>query len=371
MDTRFVLKKCVIAIGLAAHTFVIAELCVRAMNPQALMPRYITATPWGVRGNIPGATYRHRTPEVNVQYRINAQGMRADGDVSFDKPSGMCRVAMFGDSFFMGYELDLKDTVANQLELQLRQKGYRAEVLNFAVSGFGTGEMLRTYEAYATKFDPNLIVFQWHVSDLDDNIRSGLFTLNDSGIARAGQQYLPSVAIQDALMKSRVYRLVADNSHFYSWVRERAALMVKQLLLRLKEAQPISSAQASKNYATETPDIEAKAVAYPATLSAELLRSAKQEVAAAGRSFLVVDIPDPLSRIEFKSVWDQLPPQVVDGVDVIHADAIFKPIASPDTKLYYELGHGHITPPAAKALASAIASRIDEGRSLDGCRTSH
>src|SRR5262245_61865219 len=126
--------------GLAIYALVLAELCVRWMAPVPLMPRYVTGTAWGVRGNIPGAVYRHVTPEVNVEYRINSQGMRADREFSPAPDSQHCRIAMIGDSFFMGYELDLKDTIATQLEESLASQGQSAEVLNFSVSGFGTAE---------------------------------------------------------------------------------------------------------------------------------------------------------------------------------------------------------------------------------------
>lgn len=367
MDIRSVLKKSATAVGLAAYTFVVAELCVRAMNPQALMPRYITGTPWGVRGNIPGAAYRHRTPEVNVQYRINAQGIRADDDVSFDKPSGTCRVAMFGDSFFMGYELNLPDTIARQLESQLRQNGYRVDVLNFAVSGFGTGEMLRTYEAYASRFDPDVVIFQWHATDLEDNVRSGLYSLENEKITPAARTYLPSVAIQDMLMRSQLYRLIADNSHFYSWVRERAALLVKRLLLQLNEIRVSGAAHASVVGETKTSEPIVAPPQYPNMLAAYLLKYAKDEITGARRSFVVVDIPEPTSRTQFKSVWNLLPPQIVSGIDVVNAAETFKPLASANTKLYYERGHGHITPLAAHALAREVALRVEHLSAFKQC----
>ena len=187
-------------LALVIYSLVVAELFIRLFDPQALVPRYVTGTPWGIRGNIPNARYWHQTPEVKVQYRINSQGMRADRDYPLQKPAGTCRIALFGDSFFVGYELDLKDTFATQLEQQLRAEGFNAEVLNFSVSGFGTAEMLRQYEKVGRTFDPDIVLFEWHSTDPDDNVRSSLYRLQNGTLRTYRNRYLPGVPVQDFLM---------------------------------------------------------------------------------------------------------------------------------------------------------------------------
>ena len=204
------------AIGLVAYTLFFSELFIRLVAPQPMFPRYITGTPWGVRGNIPGAHYWHWSPEVDVEFRINRWGMRDDRDFALEKPPGTCRIAVFGDLFFMGYEVDLKDLFSARLEARLRSSGINVEVLNFSVSGFGTAEMLRTYEAFGRNFNPDLVIFQWHLSDPGDNVRSDLYRIVNGQLLPGSPTYLPSVEVQDVLMQSRVYRWVADHSQLYS-----------------------------------------------------------------------------------------------------------------------------------------------------------
>jgi len=355
--------------GLAIYTFVVCEFAVRVLKPQPLMPRYITGTAWGVRGNIPNAKYWHSTAEVRVEYRINAQGMRADRAISLSKPVGTCRVAMFGDSFFMGYELDLRDTVASQIETMLEENGYKAEVLNFSVSGFGTAEMLRTYDAYARGFSPDAVIFQWHSSDLDDNVRAGLYKIRNDRAIATGSSYLPSVAIQDVLMKLSPYRWLSDNSHLYSWLREKVAVLVKKMLVVRSDAKAVGDERASRPRPRNGRGREAKVVPHSVVLAAELLRLANESVIADGRSFLVVDIPKSRGRTAFESDWDRLPHSSVEEVEVLHAAEVFRPFAGPDTKLYYEEGHHHLTPLAARALASAVATRLIDRGSMTGCES--
>jgi hypothetical protein len=96
----------------AAYVLVLGEIFVRLFAPTAIMPRYVAATSYGVRGNAPSSHYWHFTPEVSVEYSINASGFRADREYPVAKPDGVCRVVLYGDSFFMGYEVDLSDSFA-------------------------------------------------------------------------------------------------------------------------------------------------------------------------------------------------------------------------------------------------------------------
>jgi hypothetical protein len=347
MTRRF--RQVMIVAALVAYALLLAELCVRVLAPQPLMPRYVTGTSWGVRGNIPGARYRHKTPEVNVEYRINSQGLRADRDYPLQPVAGLCRIGLVGDSYFVGYEVDLENTVAHQLELALQARGLAAEVLNFSVSGFGTAEMLRTYEGQMRRFSPDLVIMQWHVTDLDDNIRSDLYRLDGEGLRRGAAQYLPSVALQDWLMKWRLYRLVADNSQLYSYARESMASQLKTLLV-FRRSEPAG--------ADAPGDSDKPITGVKELLSARLLRESMKTVTADGADFLVVDIPEPHNPEGVLSVWSTLPGDVVSGVPVLHAGDTFLPMLASGTKLYFKKGHFHLTPVAATALAGSVAGRI-------------
>jgi hypothetical protein len=354
-----------VAAGLIAWGLILAEASVRVMDPQPLMPRYVTGTAWGMRGNIPGAVYRHRTPEVNVQYRINRQGLRADREFPLAPPPDSCRIGLIGDSYFVGYEADLEDTIARRLEIELEKRGVRAEVLNFSVSGFGTAEMLRTWEGQMRAFDPDFVVMQWHVTDLDDNIRSGLYAVKDGRLQRGADTYLPSIALQDRLMRSRLYRAIADNSQLYAFARERAAGAVKGLLVAIQQARQgndepdVHAAKAAEGISPDQPSAES-------LLSALLLREAMQKVKAGGAGFIVVDIPERDTRERLNSVWKNLPVALVQDIPVFHAADALTPLLSPDTSVFFEKGHWHLVPVAVSAVSAALADRVEpllrEGR---------
>lgn len=352
--------------GFAVYTLIFGEIFVRIADPQVLLPRYVTSTPWGVRGNIPGAHYWHSTPEVSVEFKINSQGMRANHDFPLAKAAGTCRIALFGDSFFMGYELNLQDTFASRLEERLRADHFNVEILNFAVSGYGTAEMIRSYENFGRSFAPDVVIFQWHSTDLDDNVRSGLYELKGGRLQSTGRSYLPAIRIQDALMKVGIYRLIADNSHLYSLARERLSNMVQKMLVIKERLTRIDT-----NLAAEPPTGKKKdglaAISYPAELSAALLRHAQQITRDERRDFFVVDIPDRMTRTSFKtSIGEVL--DLAPDLNVIQPLEALGNRAAPDTKLYFELGHFHLTPVAIDILVNVAVPQLRQSLNLRGCR---
>jgi hypothetical protein len=319
---------------------------------------------------MPNARYWHHTPEVDVEYRINSEGLRADRDYPFRKPSGTCRVAVFGDSFLIGYELDLKDTFTTRLEDLLRARGWRVEVLNFSVSGFGTAEMLHTYEAYARRFDPDIVMFSWHYSDVNDNVRSGLFRLNSGELENANSTYIPGGAVQDLLLGSALYRFIADNSQLYTLLRDRVVVFTKQMLVNLRQdRQHLNVAPENDDGGGVDEDELAHAAQEKANidLSSAIVAHAAEEVAADGRDFYLVEIPMRISRTKFRSTVEVLSASVRSSINIISPMTVFSKAARPDLKLYYELGHGHFTPRAARLLAEEAADTLSRSARLNAC----
>ncbi len=368
---RSVAVRALAGLALLAYTLAFCELFVRLFDPQAVMPRYITGTAWGVRGNIPNAHYWHHTPEVDVEYRINAQGLRADREIPLAKPADRCRIAVFGDSFMFGLEANLEDTFADRLEKALRARGIPVEVLNFAVGGFGTAEMLQTYEQFGRKFDPDVVIFSWDQSDLNDNVRSDLYRLEDGRLERAHATYLPAIGVQDALMKFRLYRLIADHSQLYTFIRERLNTILKRRQLSGQKARlgAEQAAEADEGGAPADTDLDELQRRNKIDLSAAILRRAHEEVTASGREFYLIDIPARVSRTEFSSPLEVLPSSLRDQVRVIAPEPAMRLAARPDLKLYYERGLGHFTPAGIDILVGQAVRVLEASPRLEQCGT--
>ncbi len=348
------LRRALLIPVLTLYSVFFAELFLRFMKPSPLLPRYVTAAPYGVRMNVPGATYWQTTREVRVQVRINEQGIRWDRAISRHKPEGVCRVVLYGDSFFMGYEVDLEDSFAFLLEDALRAAGHSCEVVNLAVSGFGTAEMLVALQADGLGYDPDLVVFQWHATDPIDNLRSGLFGVRDGQLTRLAEDYLPAVELRDRLSRYGIYRWVIENSHLYASLREATARRVKAVLAGLR-----ASGRADPTHAP------APTTGAPGrSLDALLLRAAQQETRSRGAAFLVVEIPSrngPGSYRAAPAAFADGRPTDLHWVSPLEA---FHAAAGPDRLLYREFGHGHLTELGNRVLTRVVVDYIDRERLL-------
>jgi hypothetical protein len=336
----------------AAYVILFGEVFLRLFAPQPILPRYVTAAPWGVRMNTPNSVYRQWTPEVDVQIRINGQGLRADHDFPEAKPPHSCRIALLGDSYFVGFESSLENSFAQRLEDRLRQDGYDAEVLNFAVSGHGTAEMLLTYDGYARKFDPDLVVVQWHRSDFNDNARSGLFQIKEDGkLHPLSPTYLPGTRLQAIFLSSAAYRWVAENSQLYNALRDKTARMVKRLLLAIRGRSGSTDPEGE----SDAPSLLTPQVA----LSTAIIQELRRHVEAAGDRFMMVEIPRRLSRQTFESGILPLPAALTRDPAFVSSFIVFNAAAGPDTKLFTEKGNFHLTALGNRLLGDLVAKHVE------------
>ncbi|MEE9328757.1 MAG: SGNH/GDSL hydrolase family protein [Parvularculaceae bacterium] len=337
------------AAGLYAGLF--AEAFLRVISPQAFIPRYVTAAPYGVRMNEPSRTYQQHTPEVSALIEVNAQGLRARHEYSVEKPKGVKRIALFGDSYFLGFEVNLEDSFAWQLEQQLRARKCPVEVLNFAVSGFGTAEMLRTLEQKGLNFEPDVVLFSWHHTDPADNIRSGLYRFEEQALEATGANYIPTVGMSRKIAKVPFYKALSNNSHAFTALREKIGRLAKNILT--------GGAVVTKTSSKSKTHLDQPADRPPASaLDLALIERSRQVSREANAAFYLIDIPTVQSRTWFRSGFRLLPETLVAADYTISALPRFDLEKSTTQKLYWEKGHRHLTPKGNLLLAEEVASKI-------------
>jgi hypothetical protein len=83
---------------------------------------------------------------------------------SFEKPPGVVRIALLGDSMVAAAQVPFHKTAGHVFEQKLNAlakagtiKPVTYEALNFGTSNFGIGQYLLTWEEYASKFDPDYV----------------------------------------------------------------------------------------------------------------------------------------------------------------------------------------------------------------------
>lgn len=354
-------KRLLLLVPLALYTALFAEVYLRVLLPQPMMPRYVTDGGDGIRGNLPNARYRHITPEVDVELRVNSQGLRADHELAIPKPEGLMRIALLGDSFFMGYEATLEESFAGQIESQLAAKGVRAEIVNLSVSGFGTAESLIALESRGLPFEPDLVVLEWHSTDSTDNLRSGLYHLDANGeLVRGNPSYLPAIATRERLMRIPGYALLIQHSHLYAALRERAGRFVKNLMM---SRMPWQRAPAPSTKASALADLPKEGRAIDAgALDRALVRRIQRVSKENGADFVLFDVPLTFSRTEFATSLQLLDAEFVARLPVLSPLARFQAEARPDQLLYLERGAGHWSARGNVIAAEHVVDYVLEGR---------
>lgn len=344
-----------------AWTLFAAEWFLRIFAQQPLMPRNVTASDFGTRVNVPNSVYRQRTPEVNVQVRINSQGIRADYEIPLEKPPGVKRIVVLGDSYGMGYEVDLKDAFTTQMANILQANGHKVEIVNLSVSGYGNAEELLMLEHRGFAFHPDLVLLAWHWTDLDDNIRSALFALRDGKLVRDQPTYLPGVRTRQMLDRIPGYSWMEANSQLYSFVRETTASKVKHLLVAIRGSEepavpqdlpPAPAARIASPPATQS----APQPGYSELLTAALLKRIQDESAQHGAPLLILDIPTWISRTHFITQFPHTAVSEEGRFDVVSPLKVFA--AHRGEKLYWERGHNHFTILGCRLVGELLARHI-------------
>lgn len=339
-------------LALFVYAVVFLELFVRIFAPQAILPRYITKSDYGIRVNIPNASYWHFTPEVTVEMQTNSAGMRDHREYTVDKTSGTCRVVLLGDSFFMGYEAIYEDSFAFQLEQSLKNQGALCEILNFSVSGFGTAESLIQLQEVGIRYQPDFVVLEWHHTDPDDNRRSNLFKVMNDELTRNAAEFLPGVDTQDKLMTFWIYRWASQYSHLYSAVRESVATSVKKLIVDVQKLRKTEKkAVGSSSDSTALPQ-------NARTLDGLLIDEVAKLANSTGAKLVLADVPDQIANGEIRSSFRLLPQDVTAPVAKASPTKQLEALRDKGVLVFRQKGQKHLTPLGYKALADSVAEPI-------------
>ena len=109
----------------------------------------------------PGADGFLVRPEYRVRLRINSQGLRGP-ERPYQKPAGVRRVLLLGDSFTEGYTVEEELSVRARLEAALLASGCAgSEVLNGGTAAWGTDQEYLFYHYEGRRYAPDVAGKPW------------------------------------------------------------------------------------------------------------------------------------------------------------------------------------------------------------------
>jgi len=347
------------ALAALALAFFAAEMVVRWLmaDTTVLFPRYHTGYQYGeyrLRGTRPNETYHHTSIDGRWQFVTNSKGFRDTREFAYEKPPGIFRVLVLGDSHTQGFEVRQEATYAAIAERALAARGGKVEVINAGVAGFGTAEELVFLENEGARYHPDLVVLGFFANDYEDNFKSDLFALDARGELRArGHSHVPGVGMQDFIYALPGVKWMSENSYFYSQLFNSAWVFYKIRLGMQATGKKAGDLAGFALPADLTPSAQEIA------LAASLVVRMKGFCDAHGMALIVADIPVYLERFRFKT---SLAPEMrarleAAGVELVDSEPLLQPYAGA-VDIHVPNGYHHISEFTHAMIGAELARRV-------------
>jgi hypothetical protein len=172
--------------------------------------------------------------------RINSDGLR-DREHSKQKPAGVLRVAVVGDSYAEAFQVEQDRAFWSVMERRLQDcpalAGRRVEVINFGVSGYGTAQELLTLREKVWDYSPDVVLLAVTTNnDVLDNSRAlkgtdeiPYFTLRgEELVADNSFRDTASFRLRDSAL-NRLGRWLHDHLRFVQAIHEAQGALKSKL----------------------------------------------------------------------------------------------------------------------------------------------
>jgi lysophospholipase L1-like esterase len=144
-----------------------------------------------------------------VVYTYNSSGFR-DIDHVVEKPVGIKRIIVVGDSLTEGYEVEWRAVFSRVIQSQL---GDQFEVINIAAGGLNTPQEIHLFEQEGLAYKPDLVILNFVLNDCD-------FYSSFKAAQRYNAEKDAKIGILNLPIDPRVKRLLKSSALVY-FVKER------------------------------------------------------------------------------------------------------------------------------------------------------
>ena len=102
----------------------------------------------------------------NVNITTNSFGFR-DHEVSPEKNDSVCRIIFLGDSFTLGWGVDVDSTFSKVLEKRLSGQRKKYEVINTGIGNYNSIMEVELFKLKGLALKPDLVILMFFVNDVE------------------------------------------------------------------------------------------------------------------------------------------------------------------------------------------------------------
>ncbi len=141
---------------------------------------------------------------------VNSFGLRGP-EISMDKPDGITRIAVLGDSWAFGWGVNQDEVVTAVLEKRLNESSDRKfEVINFSLYGYSLQQEEAVLAGKVLAFEPDFVIFAFNINDLE-----GLRLVpQNKGLNRDKKKGGDGMQKRDMPFKRRLFKAVREIEKF-------------------------------------------------------------------------------------------------------------------------------------------------------------
>jgi lysophospholipase L1-like esterase len=103
---------------------------------------------------------------MGVDFATNSRGWR-DREFTLERPAGVMRIVMLGDSFTTGWGAPYDNIFSKQVERLYAEQGIKAEAINTGVGNWNTVQEVEYFFTEMTPYNPDIVVLNFTVNDAE------------------------------------------------------------------------------------------------------------------------------------------------------------------------------------------------------------
>jgi hypothetical protein len=204
----------------------------------------------------PQSQARHVHRDFSVTVRTNAMGFR-DRDYPLAREPGERRMLFLGDSFGFGFGVEHDEMLTSILE----ERHPHWEIINTAVSGWGTDQQLLLLREVGRMLRPDVVLLLLHPNDVEDNnapMRYGYH--KPQFVLEGGALVLTNVPVPKLNRDQRIDRYLYQRTYvlhkMWNWRKLSSAwLDEQQILAEERKARASSEAPSAPAAEPATPAV--------------------------------------------------------------------------------------------------------------------